>query len=91
MSGRCLSSSSPNWHSPLPPPSPLATRYGTFLEIEQQLVGAEEEEEEEEEEGKYCMEKRRDGTDGGTPLSLPLPAPVLSRMRSRDIMKFSSK
>ena len=88
MADACLPP--PNWHSPLPPPSPLATRYGTFLEIEQQLVGAEEEKEEEEE-GKYCMEKRRDGTDGGTPLSLPLPAPVLSRMRSRDIMKFSSK
>ena len=90
MADACLPPPPPNWHSPLPPPSPLATRYGTFLEIEQQLVGAEEEKEEEEE-GKYCMEKRRDGTDGGTPLSLPLPAPVLSRMRSRDILKFSSK
>ena len=42
MADACLPP--PNWHSPLPPPSPLATRYGTFLEIEQQLVGAEEEE-----------------------------------------------
>ena len=39
VSGRCLSRCLPRIHLFLP--SPSATRYGTFLEIEQQLAGEE--------------------------------------------------